>query len=283
MIDNLIYDIGLCHGEDTQYYLRCGYNVVAVEANPYLVQKAKEKFSKAIASGQLTILNIGISDVEGIIPFWVNKATPQFGSFEKDIASRNGNPQMIEVTSQRFGTILEKYGTPSYLKIDIEGKDHVCLEDLPIKDLPEYVSFESGGIDALRKLNQLGYSYFKCISQFGFIPLEIDRSLEQQKLEKLQLILVSRNIILRLMRRAGLRRWIIRQILPPQKYSGWTFPVGSSGPFGENTLGQWHTFEEMEEIYSSFSAQKEQVKSSPFWMDGVDYSFWTDFHAKKGD
>ena len=280
MIDNLIYDIGMCHGEDTEYYLHCGFNVLAIEANPYLVDQAKIKFSKSIASGKLTILNVGISDTEGTIPFWIDNTSPQFGSFEKDIASRNRAPQMIEVTCQRLSSILKKYGTPSYIKIDIEGKDYVCLEDLPADDLPKYVSFETGGMDALRRLNKLGYSKFKCISQFGFIPVEINKSVEQQNLEKLQSFLVSRNIIIRILRKVGFRKWILNRILPPAKYNNWVFRSGSSGPFGEDTLGKWHTFTEMEEIYLSFLAQNEQGKSSSFWIDGLDYSFWTDFHAK---
>ena len=281
MIENLIYDIGMCHGEDTEYYLHRGFNVLAIEANPYLVEKAKEKFSKSIASGQLTILNVGISDVEEITPFWIDKTAPQFGSFEIGIASRNKTPQMIEVPCQRLGTILEKYGTPVYIKIDIEGKDYVCLEDLPANDLPKYVSFETGGLESLQKLKDLGYSNFKCISQFGFIPVEIDKSLEQQKLEKLQSFLVSKNIFIRILRKMGVRKWILKTILPPANYGNWVFRSGSSGPFGEDTPGQWHTFKEMEKIFSYYEEQKEQGKATPFWIDGVDYSFWTDFHAKK--
>jgi FkbM family methyltransferase len=56
-----IFDIGMYDGADTAYYLECGYHVVAVEANPGLVDNAKRRFGAEIASGQLTCVNAAIS------------------------------------------------------------------------------------------------------------------------------------------------------------------------------------------------------------------------------
>src|SRR5690348_14857053 len=42
--DGLIYDVGLCDGDDTAFYLAKGFRVVAVEANPALVAAAKQRF-----------------------------------------------------------------------------------------------------------------------------------------------------------------------------------------------------------------------------------------------
>ncbi|MBL7745080.1 MAG: hypothetical protein JNN00_16520 [Chitinophagaceae bacterium] len=63
--ENLIFDIGLHTGEDTTCYLKNGYNVLAVEANPVLADYCKKKFIDAITNGQLVILNAGIADVSG--------------------------------------------------------------------------------------------------------------------------------------------------------------------------------------------------------------------------
>jgi hypothetical protein len=35
---NLIFDMGLHKGEDTDFYLRKGFDVVAFEANPFLIE-----------------------------------------------------------------------------------------------------------------------------------------------------------------------------------------------------------------------------------------------------
>ena len=56
----VIFDIGMHTGQDTSHYLESGYMVVAVEANPLLVEEAQLKFAKEIAAGNLIILNVGI-------------------------------------------------------------------------------------------------------------------------------------------------------------------------------------------------------------------------------
>jgi hypothetical protein len=56
---DLIYDVGMNNGDDTVYYLRRGFRVVAIEADPRLAKSAAERFRTQISSGQLRILNIG--------------------------------------------------------------------------------------------------------------------------------------------------------------------------------------------------------------------------------
>jgi hypothetical protein len=58
---DLIYDVGMNNGDDTAYYLRRGFRVVAIEADPRLAKSAAERFGTQISSGQLRILNIGIA------------------------------------------------------------------------------------------------------------------------------------------------------------------------------------------------------------------------------
>ena len=38
---DLIYDVGFHHGEDTAYYLKKGFRVVAFEAHPRLAEKGR--------------------------------------------------------------------------------------------------------------------------------------------------------------------------------------------------------------------------------------------------
>ena len=42
MIEDLIYDIGMNHGEDTAYYLSKGFRVIAIEANPGLTDECAQ-------------------------------------------------------------------------------------------------------------------------------------------------------------------------------------------------------------------------------------------------
>lgn len=49
VVEDLIYDVGFNRGEDTAYYLRKGYRVVAFEANPDLVQEGAARFERELA------------------------------------------------------------------------------------------------------------------------------------------------------------------------------------------------------------------------------------------
>ena len=53
--NNLIFDVGMHKGEDTHYYLLKGFDVVAFEADPNLVQFSKRRFKKEIDQKRLII------------------------------------------------------------------------------------------------------------------------------------------------------------------------------------------------------------------------------------
>jgi FkbM family methyltransferase len=46
MNPKLIYDVGMHNGDDTAYYLRRGFRVIAIEPNPALVATAAERFRR---------------------------------------------------------------------------------------------------------------------------------------------------------------------------------------------------------------------------------------------
>jgi hypothetical protein len=48
------------------------------------------------------------------------------------------------VPCRRFASVLEEFGVPYYLKVDIEGDDILCLQDLNPQRLPKSMSMEVG-------------------------------------------------------------------------------------------------------------------------------------------
>ena len=110
MKDNkLIYDIGFHKGEDTGFYLSQGYNVIAIEANPELYNKGKTKFKKEINSGNLVLLNLGISSITGREQFWVCRNNPHWNSFHKNLASKGGDAVIpVDINTTTFDKILSK-------------------------------------------------------------------------------------------------------------------------------------------------------------------------------
>jgi FkbM family methyltransferase len=281
MNSKLIYDVGMNNGDDTAYYLYCGYRVVAIEANPLLVDEAKQRFAKELEAGLLTVLNVGVAEQEGQFPFWVCETCSEWSSFDRSFASRDDSPHhAIMIPCRLFGSILAEFGVPYYLKVDIEGNDHLCLHDLDPGDLPEYVSVEGTDRDLIFQLRALGYKSFKCISQFCHLPVEWPPSREQRNYAKALWLAQSRNPVIRAFRRLGARRWVERRLNWHRSSRGWTFPYESSGPFGEDLPGRWQSADELAETHRQLEQMMRAGQESPFWHE-KDYSFWTDFHARR--
>lgn len=57
---DLIFDLGMHHGHDSEYYLKKGFRVVAVEANPLLARKASEWLADWIRAG-MRLKKYGVS------------------------------------------------------------------------------------------------------------------------------------------------------------------------------------------------------------------------------
>jgi FkbM family methyltransferase len=172
---NLIYDVGLHLGEDSEFYLKKGFDVVAVEANPINIAKATKRLKAYIDAGNLTIVNKAITRDEGPVTFFVSDVSV-WGTTDSKWAERNrrlgSSISEITVTGVRFDHLLDEYGVPYYLKVDIEGADTLCLEGLLVSDdRPKYVSLESSktSFDDLVKefclLQRLGYRKYKIVPQ----------------------------------------------------------------------------------------------------------------------
>ncbi len=281
MNSNVIFDIGMNNGDDTAYYLHKGFQVVAVEANPNLAEAATGRFRGEIAAERLIIVNAGIAREDGSMPFWICEAHSEWSSFDRSIASRdNCRHYDILVPCRTFRSVIEEFGVPFYLKVDIEGNDHCCLEGLGKENLPPYISVEASGLGLLDSLADLGYTRFKCISQFNYISLEIPPSREQRNFEFAERLLKSRNLLVRIFRRMGGRTWVNTLKSRSLRDRGWTFPSGSSGPFGEDLPGTWLDYEQTREAYLGFQNAMQSGSASPFWTD-KEFSFWVDFHASK--
>jgi FkbM family methyltransferase len=286
MIDDLIYDVGMHNGDDTAYYLFRGYRVVAIDADPQACENARQRFKNELDNGRLAVLNVGITAEPGHRDFWICEPHPEWSSFNRQIASRDGSPHhVIQVPCRTFDSLLQEYGVPYYLKVDIEGNDLQCVDGLrTMSEAPRYLSIELSDLEnSLQKLSSLGYTTFKCISQFLFLPLQDPPTEAQKRAEFWHRLLTRRNLPLRLVRK-GIgpmgRRWMNTKYTHTRRLGDWTFKGGSSGPFGEETPGTWLTAEQMCDTFHHYQQLRRQGKPSIFWKD-QDYSFWVDLHARR--
>jgi len=271
----LVYDVGLHRGQDSDYYLKKGYRVVAFEADPRNAEVCRKRFKNEIADGRLTIVEGAITEDEapsgGHVRFYRNADHSLWGSTSEDWAVRNEvlgtRNDIIRVPSVDFSECLQTYGVPHYMKADIVGSETICLRALlNFKNRPEYISIRSEKL-VFRKLEyefelleELGYDQFKAI---------------KQDFESVRPQLPSNN---------GAKFHV--------------FDEGASGPFGEDTKGAWQTRGQTLKEYRRIFVR--------YWLFG-DYSYlvqtprgrklitqmervfrrsipgWYDTHAKRSD
>jgi FkbM family methyltransferase len=177
---DVVMDVGMHDGGDTARFLADGFKVVAIEANPHLVQDATARFASEIRSGQLVILGAAIGTQRGTASFGICETDSIWSTFDPEMIERNQQAgatyRFIEVETIPFGDVLGRFGIPHYLKIDIEGYDMLCVQALhayPVK--PAYISLESSvsintaPLDAvfneLAELWTLGYRRFRYVNQ----------------------------------------------------------------------------------------------------------------------
>jgi FkbM family methyltransferase len=264
MANDLIYDIGMHNGNDAAFYLACGFRVLAVEADPDLVAAANRRFKVEIESGKLVVLNVGIAEHSSTAEFWINEVRPALNSFSRRLTARSGEPHhSLSIQCRRLDGILSEYGIPLYMKIDIEGNDIVCCDQLSTGAKPHYISVEMSRVELLLKLRDLGYDRFKLINQLDLQPIESrDIELHVHVLRSIHRFANSRLADRKLSRRVGragaakvlqlahaFGAWEVTQPFKSRLLPEWNFAEGDtgtySGTFGEDLPGEWLTWEEI--------------------------------------
>ena len=161
----------------------------------------------------------------------------------------------------------------------VYDKDRVFALDNRCPHMGFPLSMESASPDLLTLMAGRGFKRFKAISQYNFLPIELPPSSEQRRYERVQWMLQTRNPLIRAFRLFGGRGWLNRQLNRSRKHADWTFPFGSSGPFGEDLPGHWLDHDELTTTLKHLLEFKEQKRSSPFWHE-QEYSFWVDVHGR---
>lgn len=165
MNENLIYDVGACEGEDTQYYLEKGYQVLAIEANPHLCAALRDGLLEFVMNKQLEILNVAISSKTEPVIFWINQQDVQWSSTDPKVGARKGRAIPVVVPGVNFEYVLHTWGIPYYMKLDIETSEHLCLDTLSSFEKPPFISVETHDPNTIYSLHDLGYQWFKLVNQ----------------------------------------------------------------------------------------------------------------------
>ena len=267
--DDMIFDVGVHKGEDSAFYLAKGFRVIGFEADPQLAKVIRQRFQSEIRSGRFQLVEGAITDATGEVTFYKNASSTQFGTLYPKWRHRNeqmGHEQeAVSVTTVNFADALAQYGVPHYMKIDIEGADHLCLDALMACEVaPDYLSLESDKTDLIAikaeisALQSLGYVRFKAVQQ-RFIHRK-----------KAQVKALSNETIT------------------------YGFERGASGPFGSDLAGHWISADELTERYMRIFENYRRWGDETVWkrnrvmklgldaaeiLSGIALPGWYDTHA----
>lgn len=203
----VIYDIGSNNGDDIPYYLQKADLVVAVEANPVLCQQIRNRFSAEVAENRLAIENIVVSNHDDHeVDFWIHETDDVLSTMNqpcKDLTSY----KLVRLPSKSIHNLIKQYGSPWYVKIDIEGADELIVRQMfEIGVYPPFLSVEADSVQVLGVLLSLGnYRHFKLVDGAS-VHTRYTNAVISDKLNQ--------------------RR-------------SYTFPYHSAGPFGDDIDGEW--------------------------------------------
>lgn len=281
---NLVYDVGMHLAQDTTYYLSTGYDVIAIDAFPEMIQHATDKFPDALKNGKLRLLNYALTDNDNeIITFHISGKT-EWNSINENISTRqNQKASSIQVPTIKLSSLFKQYGVPYYCKIDVEGFDNICIQTLQeMEEKPTYISCETECFSesqivneddilaTLNSLKSLGYTKFKLIEQDFLSPLLPGKSFYLNP-KKESIFFKGIRKVLRPFN-YQLTKMNNRELLEVRQ--GYNFPFGATGPFGENLGGNWMDYKTAK---NTLLFHRKEFFSRA--ANTLIYTIWCDWHA----
>ena len=166
-----ILDIGANDGADTAYYAARGFRVVAVEANPDVMDRCRAR--TADVADRVTYVCAAVTDAVGPQTFYVNNREDVWSSLIEEVGARTHGARAITVPVVNLTERLSDLsGRILYAKIDIESADEMALRQvLALSDPPRYVSIENGSRAMIRALIDAGYGRFAYSNQ-RYVPAQ---------------------------------------------------------------------------------------------------------------
>jgi FkbM family methyltransferase len=213
----VIYDLGANTGDDLAYYLKKSDVVVAVEANPTLAKQIESNYSSAISEGRLFVENCVVTTLShsADVSFYMHKHGHIISQFPRPAESELIHFDEVMLPSKSVLSLIERYGHPHYIKIDIEGYDHEIVRNLiENRIFPEFISAESHSIEVFALLASSNF-----YTSFNLVD--------------------GRSVV------EKYKNTPISTLAGPEYFS---FPSHAAGPFGEDINSPWMTSEHFFEL-----------------------------------
>lgn len=183
---DFVFDVGANRGVMTLVFRQLGAVVVAIEplfkAAPHLVREFQWKFN---SDPNVIQIDAAMSDKTGVTQISVHKNLPYLSSCARQWMTKSAHAKMynkrackpITVKTTTFDRLIDIFGVPDFIKIDVEGYESVAIRGLsePVKAL----SFEfhqdwlHDARQVMQHLDLLGkYKYNYALDNRGALVLE---------------------------------------------------------------------------------------------------------------
>ena len=133
---DLVFDIGAHVGNRVRAFAALGCRVVAVEPQPDFASLLRRFFGR---SAQVTVIEAAVANVSGRRSLAVSERTPTVTTLTTEWRdARAKDPDFtgvqwnrrIEVETVTVDGLIERFGIPAFIKIDVEGSEPAVLSGL---------------------------------------------------------------------------------------------------------------------------------------------------------
>ena len=159
--NDLIFDVGAHLGDKADVFLACGAKVIAIEPDKRFINHIRKRFSN---ESQVHFVDKGISSKSEKLIFYRRKTASTSGVLEDWWKEKTDVAKVYEIETTTLDLLIEQFGIPNYIKIDVEGFEFEVLRGLS-KQVP-LISFEFHKNQIVRAkkcinfLTQSGYSFY---------------------------------------------------------------------------------------------------------------------------
>ena len=186
---DIYFDIGAHKGDKAIQFISKNYEVVLVEPQPMCINYLKELFAD---NKRVHILQSGLGDRPDVLELSINSQEPVLTTFNEEWKtgrfSKSNWDLKLDVPITTIDNLINKYGQPRYIKIDVEGYEFNVIKGLTRKS--GLISFEftsefmRNTSRCISYLNSIGYKNYN-FSQADDLNFFLDNWLDAESFENL--------------------------------------------------------------------------------------------------